>query len=113
MTLNELAKKLNEIFKFDFMTVSNYSYDTIIDMNGNIGTRYEPHFQLWQAQTKEVVSFDEETGEWGDYEDKGWSVILELGDIRDFVDIDLSEYMVDGTIDYSRCIVDLSEYKED
>lgn len=107
MTLTELAEKLHEIFDFDFLTVSNYAYDTIIDMNGNIGERYEPHFELWQADSKEVISFDDGTGEWGNYGD-GDATLLQLGDISCFAYVDLSEYADgDGNIDYSKCIVEV------
>ena len=87
MTLTELAQELRKIFKFKYLTYSNeYEEDEIC---------------LWQGR---VAYID---GAWNDQPPYAMSLVIDP-DLLSFT-LGLSEYADEsGVIDYSRCIVEVS-----
>ena len=85
LTLNELAKKLREVFRFKYLTVDDSR--CIYAWRGK-SPRYLETEKYWTGKSSEL------------------SIVLETWAHE--VDIDLSEYKdADGNIYYSKCIVEV------
>lgn len=106
MTLDELTTELRKIFKFDFLTISESSYNYIDEFIAGSTKIYAPRFELWKFNSgRKNLKYDKEYNFWYCNNDGGFDT-LNLWNITKWTDIDLSEYKHEnGTLDYSRCIV--------
>lgn len=90
MTLNELAKKLREIFEFKYVTVADYKHEGPVTLD------------CWECKP----TFYDEDCTWRGFHHRGLLYSFEASDLA--CDIDLSEYRdSDGNVDYSKCIVEV------
>lgn len=98
MTLTELAYKLRDIIDFRYLTACGK-----IVGNNIVGLDIFKGDKPWFS----------DDGYWvNNYVVAGGSLVIPAGILAE--NLDLSEYADEsGNIDYSKCIVDLSEYKED
>ena len=93
MTLNELAKELRKIFRFKYLTVEMAIYN--------------PYFCLWTERPYWNGKY------WGAKEDGQKHLVTDFLSFEIVASIDLSEYKDEnGEIDYSRCIVEVSDDAE-
>ena len=96
MTLTELARELKKLIDFDYMTLhKNWCQKPVIC--------------LWKGKPRYMHGND----------NGGWQRILGISDLvgfldaKSFIGLDVSEYKTeDGIIDFSRCIVEVTNDME-
>ena len=92
MTLEEFARELSKLFKFGWLTVDK-----------------EGWFSLWIRKSGNEPPMYSEDG-WSSYSAATYPLMHIVPEV---LKLDLSEYAdKDGVIDYSRCIVEVSDVTE-
>lgn len=93
MTLSELAHELKTLIDFDYMTLhKNWCQKPVIF--------------LWKGKPRYMHGSD--NGGW--QRSLGISYLVGFLDAKSFIGLDVSEYKTeDGIVDFSRCIVRVSE----
>lgn len=108
MTLEELAHELRKIFKFDILTYSAYEDCDCY------ATYQKESIILWQRNSPEALPEYDATGFYFDVDGNVYALfeILNMGANISWI-LDLSEYADEnGNIDYSKCIVEVSDASE-
>ena len=96
LTLTELAHELRRLFRFKWLTVERTGYIT-----------------LWKVRPKYFESEDEICKTWGRGDDQIGGMCVYIFPKATIRNLDLSEYAYEsGDIDYSRCIVEVSDDAE-
>lgn len=96
MRLIEFAHKLKDVFNFRYLTVESASFD-IIKLHIT-KPEWLPSMRTWIGDEKLSIQLDTFVS----YKDQRPWELPEYG-----LQIDLSEYMKGGIVDYSKCIIDL------
>lgn len=96
MRLTEFAHKLKDVFNFRYLTVESASFD-IIKLHIT-KPEWLPSMRTWIGDEKLSIQLDTFVS----YKDQRPWELPEYG-----LQIDLSEYMKGGIVDYSKCIIDL------
>ena len=93
LTLRELARELRKIFRFKYLTVEIAIYN--------------PYFCLWTERPYWNGKY------WEAKEDGQKHIVTDFLSFETVASIDLSEYAdADGNIDYSKCIVEVTDDAE-
>ena len=94
MTLNELARKLREVFNCNYVTVEyNHGLQQIV-------------ICLWRKNGPSSPVFNKKEMGWFNRGDSPFEFTINEKSLR--IDLNLSEYRdADGKIDYSKCIVEV------